>query len=90
MPIRNPFAKKADGGVVNEENRRPANGTRPTFEKVDTVGSKASSSMSISTGKSGQEVAEYKMSGMFCEYSLLGLGCPCCVADHSHPYYSCQ
>jgi hypothetical protein len=63
MPIRNPFAKKTDVSTgAQDENRRPPNGTRPTFEKVDTIGSKASSSLSINTGKS-EEPAEYKMSG---------------------------
>jgi hypothetical protein len=68
MPIRNPFAKRPDMSTAltpNEENARPLsqNGTRPTFEKVDTMGSKSSSAMSISSGKS-QEPVEYKMSGM--------------------------
>jgi hypothetical protein len=69
MPIRNPFAKRADiqTGLQppSEDYVRPLsqNGIRPTFEKVDTIGSKASSAMSIKSGKS-QEPAEYKMSGM--------------------------
>jgi len=61
MPIRNPFARRADvhtGLAPAEENSQ--NGTRPTFEKVDTMGSK-SSAMSIKSGHS-QEPAEYKMS----------------------------
>ncbi|KAL3428011.1 hypothetical protein PVAG01_01520 [Phlyctema vagabunda] len=60
MPIRNPFAKRPGVNEV-DENVRPGNESRPTFEKVDTVGSKSSSAMSI---KSAQilEPAEYKMS----------------------------
>jgi len=67
MPIRNPFAKRPDiqTGLQppSEDYVRPLsqNGTRPTFEKVDTVGSKASSAMSIKSSRS-QEPAEYKMS----------------------------
>jgi len=65
MPIRNPFAKRADvqtGLHPPEEGGRPLsqNGTRPKFEKVDTMGSK-SSAMSITSTKSS-EPAEYKMS----------------------------
>merc|ERR1712093_937364 len=52
MPIRNPFAKRPDvqaGLAPYEEGIRPLsqNGTRPTFEKVDTTGSKASSAMRV-------------------------------------------
>ncbi|KAF4632412.1 hypothetical protein G7Y89_g5715 [Cudoniella acicularis] len=65
MPIRNPFAKRPDvqtGLQPQEEEPRAAeNGTRPTFEKVDTMGSKSSSAMSISSKRS-QEPVEYKMS----------------------------
>jgi hypothetical protein len=68
MPIRNPFAKRPDvqnGLQPYEEGIRPLaqDGTRPKFEKVDTMGSKASSSMSISSRQS-MEPVEYKMSGM--------------------------
>jgi len=67
MPIRNPFAKRP--GVSNglepahDENARlgTTNGSGPSFERVDTVGSKSSSVMSINSGKS-LEPAEYKMS----------------------------
>jgi hypothetical protein len=67
MPIRNPFAKRTDvynGFAQGEENVRPLdqNGVRPTFEKVDTMGSK-SSAMSIRSGHS-QDPPEYKLSGM--------------------------
>lgn len=66
MPIRNPFAKRADiygGGLTQgEENVRPLdqNGMRPTFEKVDTMGS-MSSALSIKSGHS-QDPPEYKLS----------------------------
>jgi hypothetical protein len=68
MPIRNPFAKRPDvqtGLQPYEEGIRPLsqNGAKPTFEKVDTIGSKGSSAMSISSRKS-QEPVEYKMSGI--------------------------
>lgn len=67
MPIRNPFAKRSDvtTGLQPQDDipRSAENGTRPTFEKVDTMGSKSSSAMSISSKRS-QEPVEYKMSGM--------------------------
>lgn len=69
MPIRNPFAKRPDVQTglqpPYEEGVRPLsqNSTRPKFEKVDTMGSKASS-MSISSRRSQEQPAEYKMSGM--------------------------
>jgi hypothetical protein len=67
MPIRNPFAKRTEvqtGLQPYEETVRPLsqNGTRPTFEKVDTTGSKASSAMSIRSNHEPVPV-EYKMSG---------------------------
>lgn len=66
MPIRNPFARREppQNGQPYEENAPVQNGTRPTFEKVDTVGSKTSSALSISS-KQSQEPPEYKMSGMY-------------------------
>lgn len=67
MPIRNPFAKRSDiqGLQPYEEGIRPLsqNGTRPKFEKVDTMGSKASS-ISINSRQSQEQPVEYKMSGM--------------------------
>ncbi len=70
MPIRNPFAKKEvhTGLAPYEDGSRSLspNGTRPAFEKVDTMGSK-SSQMSISSQKSSEPV-EYKMSGMMLVY----------------------
>lgn len=68
MPIRNPFARRPGAAIgVQDENARPAddrlNPSHPGFEKVDTVGSKASSALSIN---SGPDNGEYKMSGMRC------------------------
>ncbi|KAI2635202.1 hypothetical protein GGS21DRAFT_517529 [Xylaria nigripes] len=70
MPLlRNPFAKRPfltlGGDVANDENVRPvSHGLRESyggFEKVDTVGSKASSAWSIRSGKS-RDNGDYKMS----------------------------
>jgi len=60
MPIRNPFAKRPGVNTGLDPLSDEQNVVRPTFEKVDTVGSKTSA-MSIDGGKS-QEPAEYKMS----------------------------
>jgi hypothetical protein len=60
MPIRNPFAKRT--GVSNGLEPVPDEEHKPAFERVDTMGSKSSSALSIKSGKS-QEPAEYKMSG---------------------------
>lgn len=60
MPIRNPFAKRP--GLSHGLDPEPEVENKPDFERVDTVGSKASSAWSINSGKS-QEPAEYKMSG---------------------------
>lgn len=71
MPIRNLFARRPGPIVTQDENQRPgsAAGSADTahsgFEKVDTVGSKASSAFSIRSRKS-QDTGEYKMSGMCC------------------------
>ncbi|AEO54416.1 hypothetical protein MYCTH_2296969 [Thermothelomyces thermophilus ATCC 42464] len=73
MPIRNPFARRAGtAAAVQDENQRPgsAAGTitaadaAPTagFERVDTVGSKASSAFSIRSGRRSYDTGEYKMS----------------------------
>lgn len=66
MPIRNPFTRRPGVPVVNDENLHPttevSNGVSPPgFERVDTVGSKASSAMSVRSSK-GQDNGEYKMS----------------------------
>ncbi|PNY24652.1 Uncharacterized protein TCAP_05410 [Tolypocladium capitatum] len=62
MPIRNPFARRPGAAVANDENLRPEpeDGHRG-FERVDTVGSKASSVLSIRSTRS-QDAGEYKMS----------------------------
>lgn len=59
-PFRNPFTRRPDAGLAStEENKESPN--VPTFERVDTVGSKTSA-LSIRSGNS--EPAEYKLSGM--------------------------
>lgn len=60
MPIRNPFVRRPGVIVVTDENQRPT--PVPGFERVDTVGSKGSSVLSIRSTK-GQDNGEYKMSG---------------------------
>ncbi|ORY60137.1 uncharacterized protein BCR38DRAFT_54532 [Pseudomassariella vexata] len=62
MPIRNPFVRR------NDENVRPScdllavkDAAHPGFERVDTIGSKASSALSIRSAKS-QDTGDYKMS----------------------------
>lgn len=63
MPIRNPFARRPGVAPVADENLRPHQDspTAPGFERVDTVGSKSSSVLSIRSSK-GQDNGEYKMS----------------------------
>lgn len=62
MPIRNPFARRPGSAVaVDETAQAEQNPATPGFERVDTVGSKASSVMSIRSAKS-QDNGEYKMS----------------------------
>ncbi|KAF3764777.1 hypothetical protein M406DRAFT_291952 [Cryphonectria parasitica EP155] len=63
MPIRNPFARRqADEASLRPPlTIEPALKTPPGFERVDTVGSKASSAVSISSRRS-QDKGEYKMS----------------------------
>lgn len=66
MPIRNPFARRH---AAEDETSRPGSaggsvhGTNPGFERVDTIGSKASSALSIRSNRS-QDAEAYKMSGM--------------------------
>lgn len=66
MPIRNPFARRPVGTNVHEtpqdENVATRDVSHPGFERVDTVGSKASSSLSIRSARS-QDTGEYKLSG---------------------------
>jgi hypothetical protein len=63
MPIRNPFARRPGAAIATvDENLRPDANTPPAFERVDTVGSKASSVLTIRSTRS-QDTGEYKMSG---------------------------
>jgi hypothetical protein len=65
MPIRNPFTRRpqADEGLRPPLTIEPPLKTPPGFERVDTVGSKASSAaLSISSRRSN-DTGEYKMSG---------------------------
>lgn len=65
MPIRNPFARRPGSAVAVDENAhldQSQSHSAPGFERVDTVGSKASSVMSIRSAKS-HDTGEYKMSG---------------------------
>ncbi|CAN8098971.1 unnamed protein product [Discula destructiva] len=64
MPIRNPFARRHgdDAALRPPLTIEPGLKTPPGFERVDTVGSKASSAMSISSPPSRQDIGEYKMS----------------------------
>ncbi|GAP90487.1 hypothetical protein SAMD00023353_4500650 [Rosellinia necatrix] len=69
MPIRNPFAKRpfltTGADVAGDENARPAahlpKDCYSGFERVDTVGSRASSAWSIHSTKS-RDNGDYKMS----------------------------
>jgi hypothetical protein len=69
MPIRNPFARVRPGLTIStDENARSdsavsnKDAAHPGFERVDTVGSKASSAISVRSSRS-QDNGEYKMSG---------------------------
>lgn len=68
MPIRNPFARRPGLTIPTDENARPGSAAsntdvaHPGFERVDTVGSKASSAVSVRSSRS-QDNGEYKMSG---------------------------
>ncbi|KAH6606377.1 hypothetical protein Trco_005530 [Trichoderma cornu-damae] len=62
MPIRNPFARRPGAVVSVEDGLHPDPEQHyPGFERVDTVGSKASSGLSIRSARS-QDTGEYKMS----------------------------
>ena len=102
MPIRNPFARRPGPAAVQGENQRPgsAAGTlnpdaaHPGFERVDTVGSKASSAFSIRSSRKSQDTGEYKMSGM-CgsdsrELTRRPLGTPLPSLSHSQPLSGAQ
>jgi hypothetical protein len=68
MPIRNPFARRPGLTIPTDENVRPGSAVsntdvaHPGFERVDTIGSKASSAVSVRSSRS-QDTGEYKMSG---------------------------
>lgn len=64
MPLRNPFARRpvVVTDIVNDHDNASAE-SHPDFERVDTVGSKASSALSIRSSQS-HDNGEYKMSGM--------------------------
>ena len=65
MPIRNPFARRPGVPAQTDENVRPAEETTPShpgFERVDTVGSKTSSALSIASSRRSNDTGEYKMS----------------------------
>lgn len=64
MPIRNPFTRRQadEAGLRPPLTVEPALKTPPGFERVDTVGSKASSVVSVISRRS-QDTGEYKMSG---------------------------
>lgn len=66
MPIRNPFARRttAEESPGQADPASPAAGSlhkQPSFERVDTVGSMASSSTSMRSRRS-QDTGDYKMS----------------------------
>ncbi|TQS33261.1 hypothetical protein Golomagni_06400, partial [Golovinomyces magnicellulatus] len=65
MPLRNPFARRPAGLGINipdsNDNNAGNDPNHPGFERVDTVGSKASSALSVASNKS-QDNGEYKMS----------------------------
>ncbi|EAQ89308.1 hypothetical protein CHGG_05927 [Chaetomium globosum CBS 148.51] len=73
MPIRNPFARRPGPATAHDESSRPGSAAGPTttdaahpgFERVDTVGSKASSAFSIRSSRPSQDTGEYKMSVAF-------------------------
>lgn len=67
MPIRNPFGRRSGAPLAQDENVREPNGPRltvepPGFERVDTVGSKASSPSTRSS--KNNDPGAYKLSGM--------------------------
>ncbi|KAL8370140.1 hypothetical protein RB595_000496 [Gaeumannomyces hyphopodioides] len=63
MPIRNPFARRPGVPAQADENVRPVEDpSHPGFERVDTVGSKTSSALSITSSRRSNDNGEYKMS----------------------------
>ncbi|KAJ4290151.1 hypothetical protein N0V88_006660 [Collariella sp. IMI 366227] len=72
MPIRNPFARRPGPAALQDDAQRPgssaavrSDAAHPGFERVDTVGSKASSAFSIRGSRKSQDTGEYKMSAVF-------------------------
>ncbi|KAL7803410.1 hypothetical protein V8C44DRAFT_344299 [Trichoderma aethiopicum] len=62
MPIRNPFARRPGPlATANDSTLADQERSHSGFERVDTVGSKASSALSIRSARS-QDTGEYKMS----------------------------
>ncbi|KFG87576.1 hypothetical protein MANI_025389 [Metarhizium anisopliae] len=62
MPIRNPFARRTGTAAAHDENLHPERQDPYLgFERVDTVGSKASPALSIRSTRS-HDTGEYKMS----------------------------
>ncbi|KAJ2897880.1 hypothetical protein MKZ38_004339 [Zalerion maritima] len=67
-PFRNPFTRRPGATTVTEENARPdglqPRNSHPGFERVDTVGSKASSALSVQSGRSLRSIdtGDYKLS----------------------------
>ncbi|KAI7773918.1 hypothetical protein LA080_009659 [Diaporthe eres] len=64
MPIRNPFTRRpqADEGLRPPLSIDPPLKTPPGFERVDTVGSKASSAALSTSSRRSNDTGEYKMS----------------------------
>ncbi len=62
MPIRNPFTRRGASNIVGDDSLRSERRDAPGFERVDTIGSKASSALSIRSSQS-HDTGEYKMSG---------------------------
>lgn len=68
MPIRNPFGRRSGVSLTQDEHARASTNTArlvepPGFERVDTVGSKASS-LSIPKSRTRNDVGVYELSGM--------------------------
>lgn len=64
MPMRNPFARRPGVVIPTGAADQSQTSPHPGFERVDTVGSKASSILSIRSNRS-HEAGEYKMSGEY-------------------------
>ncbi|KHO00083.1 uncharacterized protein MAM_02006 [Metarhizium album ARSEF 1941] len=65
MPIRNPFARRTATATAHDESLYPEqDASHPGFERVDTIGSKASSALSIRSNRS-HDTGEYKMSAAY-------------------------